>query len=376
MDVATNAVRRQKETSTSGALDDQAFVERWFRHRRDRIGNAEHEARDVRVRAVHRLSRGVSRQTWTVEAAVLGNDSAWTERAFVVRRDHETGSIIPTDLQTEYEVYRRLRNTPVPTTDALWFEDDPDWQPDGRAAYVRTLVEGDWRLPFLADESPEQDDRRIAASREHLDKLALVHSLDWERLGFGEIFAVPASPAECAENLIDVCLGQLAEFGAEPSPVLAESVAWLRVQAPRDAARICLCKGTNGHGEEVWADGRIVAMSDWELAAVGDPAYDLAQIQEMVPEIHRGGRRIWGWPEALDHYRTRTGVTVPMESIEYYRRFYGLLQFVYTQHAAAQVRATPAPDLRFVWNAAEVGYRSQLRLARIFGVELMAEAVA
>jgi aminoglycoside phosphotransferase (APT) family kinase protein len=357
----------------SRALGDRAFVEEWFRHRRDRIGV---EVCDVRVSSVHRLSRGVSRQTWTIEAAVLGDDGSWTERAFVVRRDHETGSIIPTDLRTEFEVYHRLRDTVVPTTDALWFEDDPEWQPDGRVAYVRTLVEGDWRLPFLAEDGPEWDDARIAASREHLDKLASVHLLDWEQLGFGEIFAVPASPADCALNLIDVSLGHLAEFGAEPSPVLAESVAWLRTQAPRDAVRICLCKGTNGHGEEVWADGRIVAMSDWELAAIGDPAYDLAQIQEMVPEIYRDGRRIWGWPEALEHYRARTGTTVPMESIEYYRRFYGLLQFVYTQHAAAQVRASEVPDLRFVWNAVEVGYRSQLRLARIFGIELMSEAVA
>jgi aminoglycoside phosphotransferase (APT) family kinase protein len=376
MDVEGQVDFRSSDVPARAALDDRAFVERWFRHRRDRIGNAGQDVHDVRVSAVQRLSRGVSRQTWTVEAAVLGHDGTWTQRSFVVRRDHETGSIIPTDLRTEFEVYHRLRGTPVPTTDALWFEEDPEWQPDGRAAYIRTLVEGDWRLPFLADESPEQDAARIAACREHLDKLALVHSLDWEGLGFGEIFAVPSSPADCAENLIEVCLGQLADFGSEPSPVLAESVAWLRAQAPRDAGRICLCKGTNGHGEEVWADGRIVAMSDWELAAIGDPAYDLAQVQEMVPEIHRDGRRVWGWPETLEYYRERTGTTVPMESVEYYRRFYGLLQFVYTQHAAAQVRTVAAPDLRFVWNAAEVGYRSQLRLARIFGIELMAEAVA
>jgi aminoglycoside phosphotransferase (APT) family kinase protein len=355
-----------------GSLDDPAFVERWFRHRRREVDTAG----DVRVVGVRRLSRGVSRQTWTVQASVCGADGALVDRVFVVRRDHEIGSIIPTTLRTEYEVYRRLRETPVPTTDALWFEDDPEWEPDGRAAYVRTHVEGDWRLPFLNSDAPEHDAERVAASRAHLDALAGVHQLDWERLGFGEVFAVPPSPADCAETLIRSCLARLEEDDAEPSPVLAEAVAWLRTEAPRDVPRVCLCKGTNGHGEEVWADGRIVALSDWELAAIGDPAYDFAQIQEMVPEIERDGRRIWGWPEALEHYRSRTGTEVSMDRVDYYRRCYGLLQYVYTQHAAALVRRSPVPDLRFVWNAAEVGYRSQLRLASVFGLDLMTEAVA
>jgi aminoglycoside phosphotransferase (APT) family kinase protein len=357
----------------TGRLDDVGAVDHWFRHRLDAVQPG---AAGVRVTGVQRFSRGVSRQTWEVTAAVLSTDDAWTDRRFVVRRDHEVGSIIPSSLRTEFEVYRRLRDTPVPTTDALWFEDDPDWQPDGRPAYVRTHVEGDWRLPYLADDSPESDALRIAASTEHLDRLADVHLLDWEALGFGELFAVPPSAAECAETLIGTCLAQLEEDGAEPSPVLAEAVAWLRAEAPEEVPRVTLCKGTNGHGEEVWSGGRIVAMSDWELAAIGDPAYDFAQIQEMVPEITRDGDTVWGWPQALAHYGSRTGIDVTMERVEYYRRVYGLLQFVYTQHAAALVSRTPVADLRFVWNAAEVGYRSQLRLARVFGVDLMAEAIA
>ncbi|NMH98241.1 phosphotransferase family protein [Pseudonocardia acidicola] len=348
-------------------LDDVGFVDRWFRHRASELGE-----REPRVVAVRRLSRGVSRQTWEVRAETAGGI-----RTFAVRRDHRDGSIIPTTLRTEYEVYRLLGPTPVPTTDALWFEDDSAWQPDGRPAYVRTMVDGDWRLPFLASDDPAHDDVKIAASKEHLARLAQVHALDWADLGFGELFPVPESPADCAENLIRTCLRQLAEFGAEPSPVLAEAVARLRALAPRrDEVPVRLCKGTNGHGEEVWRDGRIVALSDWELAAIGDPAYDFAQIQEMVPEIVRDGRRVWGWPEALEHYRACGGADVTTDRIDFYRQCYGLLQFVYTQHAAAQVRRMDHPDLRFVWNAVEVGFRSELRLARLFGIELMTEAIA
>lgn len=357
----------------TGRLDDAGFVGRWFRHRVDRLGPG---ITDVRVHAVRRLSRGVSRQTWSVSAEVREDSGRWSGREFIVRRDHADGGIVPTPLRTEYEVYRRLNASPVPTATALWFEDDPRWRPDGRAAYVRTKVDGDWRLPFIADDSPEQDRARIAASKEHLDKLALVHTLDWEALGFGELFPIPSSPADCAENLIRTTLARLAEFQFEPNPVLAESISWLRARAPRDCPRITLCKGNNGHGEEVWADGRIVAMSDWELAALGDPAYDFAQVQEMIPEIHRDGRRIWGLPEALAYYRERTGIEVTVERVEFYRMFYGVLQFLYAHHAAALARRGEPVALRFMWTATEVSFRSQLRLARVFGVDLMKEAIA
>lgn len=117
-------------------------------------------------------------------------------------------------------------------------------------------------------------------------------------------------------------------------------------------------------------------MSDWELAALGDPAYDFAQVQEMIPEIHRDGRRIWGLPEALAYYRERTGIEVTVERVEFYRMFYGVLQFLYAHHAAALARRGEPVALRFMWTATEVSFRSQLRLARVFGVDLMKEAIA
>ncbi|RZL85014.1 MAG: phosphotransferase family protein [Rhodococcus sp. (in: high G+C Gram-positive bacteria)] len=344
-------------------LGEVEFVERWFR---TRLAKIDAQATDIRISSVERLSRGVSRETWSVATTVC-TGGTWSARQFIVRRDHAAGSIIPTSLQTEFDVYRLLRDSPVPTSTALWFEDDADWYPDSRPAYVRTHVAGDWKLPFIGSTDEVHDEMRIAASKEHLDKLALVHTADWKGLGFGDIFAVPDSPADCAENLIRANLSLLARFQFEPSPVLAESVSRLIQSAPRDCPQIALCKGTNGHGEEVWSEGRIVAMSDWELAALGDPAYDFAQIQEMIPEIERDGRRLWGLPEALSYYYDRTGIEVTVERISFYRALYGLLQFLYTHHAAAQVRRQETPSLRFVWNAAEIGFHSEMRLADLFG---------
>lgn len=351
-------------------LSDPHFVERWFISRIGQLLPGENcRSSEIHVCELNRMSRGVSRQTWTV-GVELGDGS---RRRFVVRRDHQAGSIIASTLADEYRIYRRLEGTDVPVARALWFEDDPNWMPDGRPAYVRELVDGDWRLPALDDHSPEGDDERIRLSKEHLDKLALVHAVDWRTHRFGELLRAPESPEECGLDLIGQCLEDLAGYGVEPSPVLAEAVASLRARAPRDCDRVVLCKGTNGLGEEIWDDGRIVALSDWEMAALSDPAYDFAQCQEMIPEIVRDGHRLWGLPEALAYYAERTGTEVTADRVAYYRDLYGLLQFTYTQHAAYVVRALERPPLRFVWTATEVAFRSELRLARCYAGDLMSE---
>ncbi|HWD05876.1 MAG TPA: phosphotransferase family protein [Amycolatopsis sp.] len=340
-------------------LEDRAEVGLWFR---ERLGT---EADDLTVEQVARISQGVSRETWIVDAKVVRGD-ATTEESFVVRRDLPDGSVIPMPLREEFEVYHRLAASPVPTARALWFEDDPRWQPDERPAYVRTKVDGDWRLDFLSSDDPADDERKIAASKEHLEKLALLHTSDWRALGFGEIGTVPDSPAACATALLDDLRDRLSAFQFEPSPAVAEGFAQLRATAPADAPVIALCKGTNGHGEEVWAGGQIVAMSDWELWRLGDPAYDFAQLQEMVPEIVRDGRRLWGWPEALEFYRERSGIEITPERLSWYRGCYGLIQFSYAHHSAHRL-AHGAGSIRLAWNASEVQYRSQLKLASAFG---------
>jgi aminoglycoside phosphotransferase (APT) family kinase protein len=344
------------------SLASAADVSAWFDHR---LAAIDAGATAVEVMSVERAARGVSRETWLVDAIVTL--ARRTERrGFVVRRDHDVGSVDPIALDIEYETYRRLGRSAVPVTTALWYEDDPDWTPDGRPAYVRTKAEGHWRLPFLASSDPADDERKIAASKEHLEKLALVHQVDWREVGFDEIFPVPTDPADVAPNLVRWFSARLADVQFEPSPVLAEGVQWLSATAP-PAPCITFCKGTNGHGEEVWRDGRIVAMSDWELACIAEPAYDFAQCQEMIPTIVRDGRRRWGLAEAASYYHSLTGIEVTPDRVEWYRRFYAMPMFLFTHNAARQVHLHGNRLARFAWTATEMLYYAQLRFAALGG---------
>jgi aminoglycoside phosphotransferase (APT) family kinase protein len=330
-------------------------VDAWLAHRADRLGGS-----DVTVESVEQFSRGVSRETWGIDVIVDGEP-----RGIVVRRDHEIGSVDPVPLRFEYEVYRRLHAGNLPVAEPLWFEDDPSWT--GREAYVRRRVDGHWRLPFLRDPDPAFNEQKIAASKAHLAALARVHTCDWEALGFGDILDVPDGPEDCARNLIRHFERRIAEIAFEPNAALAEGLAWMKANAPTDSPGVFLCKGTNGHGEEIWSDGNLVALSDWELASLGDPANDIAQCQEMIPKIVHGGEQVWGMDQALAFYEERSGIPIAKDRVWFYRRMYGLPQFMFTHHAAGLVVNGGNRLARFAWTSTEMQYWAELALGNAAG---------
>jgi aminoglycoside phosphotransferase (APT) family kinase protein len=317
----------------------------------------------VTVEELRRYPRGVSRETWFVTCSLAGGT-----RRLVVRRDLPGGSVCPATLRFEYEVYRRLEATAVPIARALWYEDDPSWLAGGEEFYVRDHIEGSWEVPGFADPSPEFDDLRIEISREHLRKLALIHTCDWAGAGFAEIMDVPPHPSACAVTAVDRLLAQLDTFQIEPFPVVAEAAGWLREHAPTTAPRVSLLKGTNGLGEEVFRDREIVAMSDWELASLGDPAMDFAYMQHFMPTVARRGENRWGLARALEYYEQISGIHVDVASVDYYR-IVGALETVIFAHNAALPLVQGTDCLaRLAWVSTDVLYGAKYRLAKACGV--------
>lgn len=323
--------------------------------------------RSVTIDELTKYPRGVSRETWFVTYSIHGDDGV-LRSSVVFRRDLAGGSVCPMPLRTEYEIYRRLEHSAVPVAPVLWFEDDQDWLAGGRPFYVRRHVAGEWDIPDFTNPSPAFDELRLATSKEHLRKLALVHTCDWEQLGFGEIMTVPSGVDTCATNAIDRLVAQLEAFQLEPFPIVEEALGWLRANAPADAPRVSLLKGTNGLGEEVFRDGEIVAMSDWELASLGDPASDFAHVQDFLPEMARDGRVVWGLEPALEYYEGVSGLHVTKEAVEYYR-ILGALEMVVFAHNSAVPLALGTDHLaRLAWVSTEILYWAKFLLANAAGV--------
>jgi aminoglycoside phosphotransferase (APT) family kinase protein len=128
-----------------------------------------------------------------------------------------------------------------------------------------------------------------------------------------------------------------------------------------------LCKGTNGLGEEVFYNNKIVAMSDWEEASIGDPAADFASLQNFIPEINKHGKNIWGLEKALAYYRDVSGIPLVAENVKYYFTVRALNTIVYGQKAATVIHKGLA-DIRQGWTGTEVAFIGKRLLASQIGL--------
>jgi aminoglycoside phosphotransferase (APT) family kinase protein len=281
-------------------------------------------AEDLQIVEMKRSYPGMSRETWFITAR-------WTdagqpqEKKFVFRYDLRGGGLGFRPMSYEGEVYRRLEGTDVPTPKLLWYENRENWRIDGRDFMVREMVDGVTRPEGLDDPSPEHDATRVAVVKELLEKLALVHRLDWEGLGFGEFMDVPESRETCALGSLDYQLDQFRATRLEPFPAVTEAVMWMKENLPPPPDRIVLRKENNGIGEEVWQGTRIVAMCDWETASLGDPALDLAIAMKEIT-------RYWNVPDAIAHYETHSGYRIRPENLEFYARYWNLSACVGLHH--------------------------------------------
>lgn len=318
---------------------------------------------NVQVDEVERFSRGTSRQTWFVTVRRAGQDE---RECLVFRTDLAAGSIEPTSLAQEHFMYERLGHTDVPVAKVLFWEDDPAWT--DTPFYVRRKVEGSWNIPGFLDPDPKYDELRIRISKEHLRKLALVHRVDWKALGFDRRLSSPKDESDCGRNYVDKTMREFEEIRSTGMPVMLEVAEWLRDRAPV-APRVCLCKGTNGFGEEVFRDGELVAMSDWEEASIGDPAADFAFMQYLAPELERDGQKIWGMAHALEYYRSVSGIPVTIEAVQFYGVIRAMRLIVMGEKAGLAVHDQPGmAEIRQAWTGTEVSYICRRGLLAAMGL--------
>ncbi|WP_154723287.1 protein kinase family protein [Ilumatobacter coccineus] len=249
----------------------------------------------------------------------------------------------------------------------LSYDDDTTRCPNQRPAYLRSHVDGHWMPEHFDDPDPQWNLRRVEICRSHIRALATVHEVDWRSLGFAEILPVPASPEHAAHHLIDLHEAHLDDARMVAHPVVTRGIARLRETAP-SAGDLRLVKGTNGLGEEVFAGTDLVAMSDWELAAIGDPAYDFAQLQGFIDRIEHDGEVIWSLDHALAYYRELTGRTIERAAVKWYRTLYGLIMFTFASRAARALAEGRDHQARLAWVAIEMQHHGQARLAAAFGI--------
>ena len=269
----------------------------------------------VVVRSVKRSFPGASRETWLIRCEAKDG----REEGFVLRVDPPEGAGCAGDLRQEFAVYAKLFASEVPVAEPLWYDEGQDMC-EGRAHMVRRMVDGSSNVAGLFDDDADAPARRRAVAYECIEKLALVHRLDWKAHGFDSLLPVPREPADSFAHELAIWKDHWFTRRPFPSPILEETLSWLGEIMPRDTPRISLVKGNNGLGEEIWQGEKIVAMSDWELACLSDGISDLFWSQGTV--------RLIGFEEVLRHYEEAMGQKVSFERLVYANAFALAKQYI------------------------------------------------
>jgi aminoglycoside phosphotransferase (APT) family kinase protein len=286
---------------------DRSHLEAWFASKLPTVS-------DLSITEMKRSFPGMSRETWFLRVQWQEHGRS-VQKRYVLRTQLPGGvSLSPQPLAYEARVFEILGHTNVPVPTLLWFEEDPRWMIDGtRPFFVREMSPGVVEPPNIRDPDSRFDEQRIAMVKELLEKLARVHCLDWRALGFDQFMPVPPSAGDCAQFEIDSLQSYFDEQRLEPFPATTAAMLRLKERAPPPPQRIVLRKENNGLGEEIWSeDGtRIVAMSDWETASLGDPALDIAIALRTTG---------WAWnlQGMLEHYERCSGIHIEPASVHFY----------------------------------------------------------
>lgn len=215
-------------------------------------------------------------------------------------------------MRREMEVYGVLDGSGVPVPRVLGRGRFPAGE-----VLVMTRAEGSSRLTGVA---PEQAASMLGSFCDALGKLhaegaARAAHLPWAR---------PASIAEATAAEIDRWRLLASSVPASPGDsedlLVLCAIAWLRGalgSLPGIDDDATLVQGDTGPGNVVFADGRVSAIVDWELAHLGDPAEDLAWVDQRCASLPAP----FGDLAARRAAHAAAGTLVPEARIDYHGVF-------------------------------------------------------
>ncbi|GIW45116.1 MAG: putative aminoglycoside phosphotransferase [Candidatus Binatia bacterium] len=208
-----------------------------------------------------------------------GYDEPGLSTSLVAKLHPQGVTVFPRyDLEQQFQLLAWLKKFDAPVPRVLWIEKDT--RVLGSVFYVMEFVEG--RVPpdnppyhtsgWLTEVESETRRRLWDAG---IVAMAAVHRAPWQQL-LGEVFP----PVASGQSYLDAQLDDYRHFidwGLERGryPLLSRAEAWLQAYKPKEE-QVALCWGDARFGNQLFANGKCVALLDWEMARLGDPVQDIA----------------------------------------------------------------------------------------------------
>ncbi|HEY4929114.1 MAG TPA: phosphotransferase family protein [Acidimicrobiales bacterium] len=227
-------------------------------------------------------SNGMSSETLLVDAAWTEGGTEVTRR--LVARVEPPATDYPVfttyDLDMQYRVMRLVSaSTDVPIPETHWYEPDPGVL--GGAFFVMDRIDGIVPpdvLPYTFGDNwvfDGTEEARRTIQESAIEAMAGIHSItpaDHD-LGFLELDQPGDTALERSLNHWKDYLEWV--VGDNRSVLLDDCFAWLTDNLPSDASGDAVSWGDGRIGNMMFRDNKVVAVLDWEMAAVAPPEVDL-----------------------------------------------------------------------------------------------------
>ena len=264
------------------------------------------------------------------------------EHRWVLRRP-PLGHVLPTahDMGREYRVLTALAATDVPVPRTFAFCDDN--AVNGAPFYVMERVDGQI-LRTAVDVARLTPAQAAACSRELVDVLARIHSVDYEAVGLADF----GHPDGYLERQVRRWGEQWERSKAADLPELDELARRLRAALPESGPPTIVHGDYRLDNTMLALDDptRIVAVLDWEMATLGDPLADVglfllywAQSEAQIIATGEGISIDAGFlsrDEVVGLYAERSGRRV--DELDWYVVFAGYKLAIIVEGIAARYR--------------------------------------
>jgi aminoglycoside phosphotransferase (APT) family kinase protein len=264
------------------------------------------------------------------------------ERWWVLRRP-PLGHVLPTahDMGREYRVLSALAGTDVPVPRTLAFCDDVDV--NDAPFYVMERVDG--QILRTADDIARlSPDDAAACSRELIDVLSRIHTVDYEAVGLSGF----GHPDGYLERQVRRWGEQWERSKAADLPGIDELARRLRAALPESGPPTIVHGDYRLDNTMLAPDdpSRIVAVLDWEMATLGDPLADVGlfllywgQSEAQIIATGDGISTQAGFlsrDEVVELYAERSGRRV--DELDWYEVFAGYKLAIIVEGIAARYR--------------------------------------
>jgi aminoglycoside phosphotransferase (APT) family kinase protein len=194
------------------------------------------------------------------------------QRWVLRRAPRHASSTTAHDVLREFRILDAIKDESVAIARPVVACDDPGVF--GAPFYVMERIDGQPILKSVPDPWAAAPESHGKALEELIDALVAIHSVDRRSCGLGDT----ASAGSYLSRQRTRWLTQLDSYGGRDLPAARRISDWLEAHQPADQPST-LCHGDYKLDNLLFAldvPPRLLAVVDWEMAAIGDPLVDLA----------------------------------------------------------------------------------------------------